>query len=90
MSYGDVAGNIYSHVDLDTTSLDYVLCGANKLPANSGSYTSFLQYNTVGHAVKWHINIEAGVHNNIAQFCQISPAIANLENDQIIYTVINS
>lgn len=90
MSYGDVVGNIYSHVDLDTVTLDYVLCGANKLASNDGTYTSFLQYNTVGHAVMWHINIEAGVNNNIGQFCQISPQIANLEDNKIIYTVINS
>lgn len=31
MSFGGQVGNIYNHVDLDLTSGDYIMCGANKL-----------------------------------------------------------
>lgn len=103
MSYGNAPGALFKHINLNTASQDYVLCGANKIanvfnvydsPADNANpqlkYNSFLQYNTQGHAVKWHINLQAGRFDNIAQFCQISGPIPSLNNQQLIYTVANS
>lgn len=53
MSFGDQVGNIYSMVDMDLSTGDYIMCGANKLRNNdnTGYYSSFVQSVTQGHAV---------------------------------------
>lgn len=94
MSYGNSIGSIFTHIQLDTDSQDYVLCGANKPDDNVVGgvlqYSAFVQLNTQGHATKWHMELKSGTYDNIAQYCSISAPLPQHENERMIYTVVNS
>ena len=94
MSYGESLGSIFTHVDLDVSTEDYVICGANKMAGNVQNgqlqYSAFVQSNTQGHAVRWHLQLKSGTYDNIAQYCAISEPLDVLNGEQMIYTVVNS
>ncbi|CDW83967.1 cadg multi-domain protein [Stylonychia lemnae] len=85
MAFGIQADYVINYMDIDSKADYFIICGGTKtLQTKADTYTqSFILQYTKGYAMTFHLTMEAGSINNMAQQCNFG-----FQNN--IYTMIKS